>query len=403
MRGVVVAFALLAACEDGDISGPITENPPPAFEPNAGCAKACHGEAETNAPPLGIGGATETSDVGVGAHRSHTSPAPTWHRRVACDDCHVVPMRDDDPGHIDGDNTAEVTFSAIAGATSVWNGTTCAVRCHGQTAWGGSHTTPTWTQVDGTQATCGSCHGTPPPPPHPNVTNNNCAECHPTMEENSLTFRDPDSHINGTLDLVDSSQTGGCAGTCHGTTGVNAAPPKDVSGDTARTAAGVGAHQAHLGAPTFGHRPVVCLDCHKVPTTQAAPGHIDGDNIAEVTFGFLNPIATYTAGTTTCSNLYCHGNGRGGNGTRDWLSMDAQQCGDCHRIDGQNMSGDHQDHLDKDLLCSDCHSTVVDAAMGIIGPNLHINGVHEVKMAQGTWNPNTRQCANSGCHNTRTW
>src|SRR6185436_17260878 len=117
-------------------------------------------------------------------------------------DCHVVPQRDDDPGHIDGDNKAEVTFSQVGGGTaSTWNGTTCTARCHGQTAWGGSHTTPTWTQVDGTQVTCGSCHGTPPPPPHPAVTNNNCAECHPTMEENSLSFRDPNSHINGRVDV----------------------------------------------------------------------------------------------------------------------------------------------------------------------------------------------------------
>jgi hypothetical protein len=88
---------------------------------------------------------------------------------------------------------------------------------------------------------------------------------------------------------------------------------------------------------------------------------------------------------------------------RSWLTQGTLACGDCHRIDGQNMSGDHQDHLDKDLVCADCHSTVVDANMTIINASAHVNGVHDVKMAQGTWNPATRQCANSGCHNTRTW
>jgi predicted CxxxxCH...CXXCH cytochrome family protein len=138
-----------------------------------------------------------------------------------------------------------------------------------------------------------------------------------------------------------------------------------------------------------------------VPTTQASPGHIDGDSVAEVTFGVLDPIGAYSG--TTCSNLYCHGNGRGGNGTRDWLSTTAEQCGTCHRVDGQNMSGKHARHAQRGVTCNECHGTVVDGAMSIVTANLHINGVHEVKTAQGTWNPNTRQCANVGCHNTRSW
>lgn len=50
--------------------------------------------------------------------------------------------------------------------------------CHGAVEKGGSATAPKWTQVDGTQVTCGSCHGLPPPAPHPEGTN--CASCHPT-------------------------------------------------------------------------------------------------------------------------------------------------------------------------------------------------------------------------------
>lgn len=398
MRALLVLL-VVAGCEDGTIDGPLDENPPPFAEPNVGCAKACHGSETTNAPPVGIGGVTETTDVGVGAHRVHVQAAPDWHRRVECADCHVVPMRDDDPGHIDGDNKAELTFSMIAGTGSTWNGTTCTAYCHGRSEWGGTHTTPTWTQVDGTQATCGSCHGAPPPPPHPAVADNNCAACHPTMEENSLTFRDPASHINGKVDLVDASQTGGCTA-CHGMT--NAAPPRDLAGGTARTSPGVGAHQQHLGSSTW-HRTVACSDCHTVPQTQSAPGHIDGDNNAEIVFSFMNPAGTYDAAATTCRNMYCHGNGRGNNGVLSWLTQGTLACGGCHRIDGQNMSGDHQDHLDKDLVCADCHSTVVDGNMTIINASAHVNGVHDVKMAQGTWNPATRQCANSGCHNTRTW
>ncbi|HWO24690.1 MAG TPA: hypothetical protein VNO30_38370 [Kofleriaceae bacterium] len=39
----------------------------------------------------------------------------------------------------------------------------------------------------------------------------------------------------------------------------------------------------------------------------------------------------------------------------------------------------------------------------IVNANLHVNGVHEVKMANGTYNATTRQCANTGCHGTETW
>lgn len=105
----------------------------------------------------------------------------TWHRKILCGDCHTVPSSDAAPGRIDGDNKAEVFFADIAGQTAAWNGTTCTTRCHGQTAWGGTRNTPTWTTVDGSQSTCGSCHGTPPPAPHPAVTNMNCAA--PVLEQ----------------------------------------------------------------------------------------------------------------------------------------------------------------------------------------------------------------------------
>ena len=50
----------------------------------------------------------------------------------------------------------------------VWNpatGTCASTYCHGSTQLGGAHKVPVWTQVDGTQKTCGSCHGDPPPAP----------------------------------------------------------------------------------------------------------------------------------------------------------------------------------------------------------------------------------------------
>ena len=383
--------------------GDATDNddpPPPNSEPAAGCAFGCHGDDNSNAPPKSISGATETTSTAVGAHQVHMNPLPAWHHRVECADCHVVPAAVGDAGHIDGDNKAEVTFAMRA--TGMWNGTTCTTKCHGSAALGGAKPEPIWTQVDGSQSQCGSCHGAPPPSPHPQGAEAaNCASCHPTMEENSLTFRTPDSHINGVVDLADSAATGGCA-TCHGSPTTNAAPPVDLMGGTARTSRGVGAHQEHLKTSTWRHA-IACSSCHVVPLTLNDPGHRDGDNIAEVKFDAMNPAGAY-ATTGSCSTMYCHGNGRGNNGTISWLATGPLQCGACHSVTGTGMSGDHNKHINgENMRCSQCHATVVDANRNIINADLHVNGKHEVKMANGTFNPTTRQCSNTGCHNTKTW
>ena len=221
------------------------------------------------------------------------------------------------------------------------------------------------------------------------------------MEESSLNFRDPDRHINGVVDVVGPGATGGCT-SCHGSV-TSAAPPKDLKGNTATTAPGVGAHQAHLKASTSYHA-VVCASCHVVPQTVGAPGHIDGDNIAEVKFDTLNPLGVFTEATSTCSTMYCHGNGRGGNGTITFVQVGPLACTSCHPTNGTGMSGRHSTHIrGEGMKCSQCHRDVVDQNMTIIKADLHVNGVHEVKMAAGTWNATARTCANTGCHGTKSW
>jgi len=401
-RGFIVAWVVglmaITGCL-GEVAATTDEAAPPNADPQTGCAITCHGTDTSNAPPRSISGATETTAVGIGAHRAHLNIAPTWHRQIECVDCHVVPDAVDSPGHMDGDNQAELTFSSLAGPTAAWNGTTCTAQCHGSSVLGGTSPTPTWTLVDGSQATCGSCHGTPPPAPHP--ADSNCASCHPTMEEGSLTFRDPASHINGIVDVVDAGATGGCT-SCHGSA-MSSAPPRDLAGNTANTAPGVGAHQAHLATANW-HRAITCSNCHRVPTAVNSPGHLDGDNVAELVFDLLNPAGVYTKATATCSNQYCHGTGRGNTGTKSWITPGALACGACHSMTGTGMSGDHSRHINGERMkCSECHGDVVNAAQTIINANLHVNGVHEVKMANGTFNAATRACSNTGCHGTETW
>ncbi len=386
----------LAGCL-GSIDSTSDQQPPNA-DPQTGCSLGCHGTDSSNAPPMGIAGIADTTSIGVGAHQQHMTIAPTWHRQIECADCHIVPAEVGSPGHIDGDNKAEVTFSMIAGPNALWAGTTCTTKCHGSTALGGTSPTPTWTQVDGTQSTCGSCHSTPPPAPHPADTN--CASCHPTMEEGSMTFRDPSSHINGQVDV--SSGVGGSCTSCHGSP-TSSAPPNDLTGHTAPTALGVGAHAAHL-MPSNWHRAVTCSNCHVVPTDVTSPGHLDGDNISEVVFDTLNPAGTYTRAAATCSTQYCHGSGRGNTGTKVWTTPGALPCSACHTMNGTGMSGDHRTHIvGQQMKCSQCHGDVIDANQVIKNANLHVNGVHEVKMAAGTFDATTRRCANTGCHGTETW
>jgi len=399
MRTAILLVVLgLTGCLGQIDAGDGPAQPPPNADPQAGCALGCHGTDSSNAPPNSISGVADTTSIGVGAHQQHLTIAPSWHRQIECSDCHVVPATVDAPGHIDGDGKAEVTFSMIAGPDSTWSGTTCTTKCHGSTALGGSATAPIWTQVDGTQSTCGSCHSTPPPAPHPADTN--CASCHPTMEEGSLTFRDPTSHINGIVD-VSSGVTGSCT-SCHGSP-TSSAPPTDLSGATAATAQGVGAHAAHLATSTW-HKAVVCSNCHVVPVDTNSPGHLDGDNISEVTFDTLNPAGVYTRATATCSANYCHSNGRGNTGTKVWNVPGTIPCGGCHALDGTGMSGDHRKHIiGERMKCSQCHGDVVDANQVIKNADLHINGKHEVKMANGTFDATTRRCSNTGCHGTETW
>jgi predicted CxxxxCH...CXXCH cytochrome family protein len=166
---------------------------------------SCHGSANS-APPRALKGETATSSVGVGAHQTHVLGTASS-RAVPCAECHVVPEGVLDPGHLDSALPAEVIFSGAAlayGATPSYVAGSCQnTACHGAVfpdgnASGGTHTAPIWTQVDGTQASCGSCHGLPPPAPHPYLQFNPvCSACHEDIAPDNQTFVRPDLHADG--------------------------------------------------------------------------------------------------------------------------------------------------------------------------------------------------------------
>jgi predicted CxxxxCH...CXXCH cytochrome family protein len=181
---------------------------------------SCHGDSGSDAPPVDTEGNTATTARGVGAHRIHL--APTLTTAVACAECHVVPSALDDAGHIDSVLPAEVTFAAgprssLDGATPVWNAGALRCEgtyCHGATLAGGTATAPVWTTVDGSQASCGSCHGSPPSPGHPSSAL--CGRCHAAVADDTPSVVNAALHVDGTVayDLTDGPCT---AAGCHDT------------------------------------------------------------------------------------------------------------------------------------------------------------------------------------------
>lgn len=165
----------------------------------------CHGGANP-APPLDTSGNSTATASGVGAHQTHVRGTERS-RAVPCRECHWVPQKVLDSGHLDSALPAELSFSGVAlaqGAKPEYTSGTCqSTSCHGAVfpdgyPTGGMNTAPTWTRVDGTEAACGSCHGLPPPAPHPAPSPGYpCHSCHADLAADDVTFTHPELHVDG--------------------------------------------------------------------------------------------------------------------------------------------------------------------------------------------------------------
>ena len=347
--------------------------------PVASC-QGCHGTGKQLAPPPGVwlsGANSSTTHRGVGAHRAHlhaTLSAP-----VSCETCHKVPAVVDTPGHMDSPLPAEVSFSGLASARGVdasYNGSQCAVYCHAGKLPGGSASRPTWTRVDGSQKSCGSCHGFPPAGGHPDAKQ--CHLCHKGVVDSAARIVDAARHINGKVEL---SGGGGC-NSCHGSS-KNAAPPRDTSGGSAISSRGVGAHQAHVTA-NGRHRALGCSTCHINPKGVGDKGHMDTKLPAEVTFDALargdlraTPAGLQPAWDNTklsCSAVYCHGLPGASHPSPSWTQPHTSSCGSCHGMPPvKTLSGSA--HPKATLsTCHTCHKGVVDSSGKIVDTTKHING-----------------------------
>ncbi|GEJ57084.1 CxxxxCH/CxxCH domain c-type cytochrome [Anaeromyxobacter diazotrophicus] len=340
----------------------------------------CHGgtDNQTGAPPRATWG--QASDpVRVGAHSAHLAPTAIS-PGFGCVVCHVKPADAFAAGHIDGP-TATVTFGGTAvGDTppAAWNraAPTCSgTYCHGNMRNGNTANAPDWTKVGQQQAACGTCHGIPPPAPHPKSGSSLtvCSICHDKTMNPDGTMIPPSNgglHLDGAIEasghdpswidptspdfhaftavrglsscktchgaLLDGGVSGVACADCHngsrasnfatcigchgGDANATGAPPRTIWGqgnDLIR----VGAHTKHVGSTLA--TPFDCAVCHVTPTDMFSPGHIDGP-YATVTFGgvatkgFAPPAYSRPNGAT-CASTYCHG---GFKGTYTYTSWD---------------------------------------------------------------------------------
>ncbi len=329
-------FALCASCHGDDFAGGRAQvSCLSCHRAGPTACVTCHGDGPT-----------------TNAHELHAG------RGVACAACHQVPARWDDDGHLVHNGVAvmgpaPVVFGALAATTLVaadrrgppsWDGATCRnVYCHGDVLHaGGAATQPRWT--DPATGGCVRCHASPPP----DHARDDCATCHAADAP----------HIDGVVQVGS-----GCQG-CHGST-ASPAPPVDLAGNTATTALGVGAHQAHLQGRSRLSAPVACETCHRVPATVSAPGHLDSASPAEV-----NLALGWDRASQTCASASCHGAGR-----PRWTSSGEVSCGSCHGIPPADAN--HAPDLPL-TSCATCHPGTVDAFGNILvigQTSEHINGV----------------------------
>lgn len=399
----------------------------------------CHGgiSDQSGAPPFGLRGETSDTSRAVGAHTAHLDGSDLS-GPVNCSDCHSVPAFTLELNHFDSispvgsvvtDSIAEIIWGGFAnGGTAIWDGNeqSCSgTYCHGTFDGGNQSNLPIWNQNN--QAECGSCHdiGTEPGnlqwkhQYHITAANLDCADCHASVVDSTLAIVNPNLHINGSPDTLtaDTSKCNVCHGdgpisctSCHGgldnSTG---APPFGLEDETLTSQLAVGAHTTHIEGGSLAD-PFECSDCHIVPVTLTANGHLGADNIAELNWSSLaGNSSTWNRTTAECSNIYCHGNFSGGYSSNSpiWTGTGQANCGSCHDIGAnpEDLSGKHKKHfVDENIACRNCHSLTQGQNIAIVGPQYHIDGEKTVSFSFiGNFNNGTCSGLPNGCHGSENW
>ncbi|KAA3632007.1 MAG: CxxxxCH/CxxCH domain-containing protein [Calditrichaeota bacterium] len=393
-------------CHGEDMDGGISEVSCIDCHLEQGACVSCHGGVDnlTGAPPKGLDGETSPTTRAVGAHTAHLNALNA--KSVECQDCHYIPAFLLDTLHINLtnlDSIAELTFSNLAENT-IWHRTSDSCSnsyCHGNFDGGNTNNHPIWTDTLG--AECGSCHSVAHNMSdfhmkhisYLGVAGLICGNCHGSVIDTLNNFTDKSLHVNGVIDtlVLDPSLCYDCHASgpdscyrCHGgLDNLTGAPPTGLDNETSFTDIAVGAHTAHVAGNRFTN-PFDCDICHIKPDAIIDTIHLDGDNIAEVTFNSLaGNSSIWNRTAERCENVYCHGNFDGGTNLDPvWTAQNQADCGSCHDIgvDPGTLGWKHEYHISiAGMDCSHCHSQVVDDTLGLINLDLHINGVADTTIA----------------------
>lgn len=226
-----------------------------------------------------------------------------------------------------------------------------------------------------TETDCRQCHGQDLGGGTSGVA---CDDCHAPRWETDCTF---------------------CHGGVLSTTG---APPEDIDDNDDPDTISFPPHEVHLSARITAQWD--CDKCHVKPTEALTPGHLFDDPTAGVAEVVVVGGATWSMGT--CSDVYCHGNGRR-NGDIS-LADGPRDCGDCHG-DSRTptlLSGRHVDHIREGIACAECHADA-QGSNAIDQPAMHVDTHVDVNLpAAMTWTAATNRCDGT-CHferhSGRTW
>lgn len=226
-----------------------------------------------------------------------------------------------------------------------------------------------------TESDCRDCHGSDLSGGSSEVS---CASCHDAEWQTTCTM-------------------------CHGgVASESGAPPEDIDDDADPATISFVPHSVHESgriALAFD-----CVECHAKPTDALTPGHLFDDATPASAEVAIASGGTWTASAGSCSNLYCHGDGR----TPGTVAVSAgpRTCHDCHADATTpdrwgDLSGAHERHLGDGYSCSDCHADA-SGSDAIDDPALHVNGRPDVAPPLMTWNATDRTCEGD-CHGTESW
>ncbi|MBJ6723111.1 CxxxxCH/CxxCH domain c-type cytochrome [Geomesophilobacter sediminis] len=429
-----------ASCHSGN--GIVANVVPATWGATLDCS-GCHG--------------TATSNTLSGKHGKHVNNAAYLGTNYGCAACHAKTVSSDTTVSNRANHLNALMDYSGAKAGS-WSAGNCAnVYCHSD----GKGTVKALSAnawISGAPLSCNGCHGSDAAPAfaavagEPNYVNAganqakanshqkhvaaaaDCQSCHATTTVDGISLKPGSTHTDGVIDVVAGNGKSfayvgkTCSNaSCHSGNGiitnVGAATwgaTLDCSGchGTATSNTLSGMHGKHVNNAALGSN-YGCVDCHANTvsnnTTIAKPANHANSlvNYSGARAGRLN------AGT--CSNVYCHSDGKGSAkvlAANAWTAGTPIGCNGCHGSDaapaftsvagepnyanaGTGLPGanTHQKHVASAADCQSCHATTTVDGVSLKAGAPHANGAIDVVAGNGkSFTYAGKTCSNVSCH-----